>query len=186
MKHTPTTKFSLVALLYITLAASLISSCTSSNSGSEDQEEFEGSSSINGIKLGDSVIVKDFCCINKPSETGFHLPIYLEGQKGVIVEISSTQFKVRCQNQSWQVGGYSIVRFSDVCDSLGFDSGEFVMIGDSVAIEDEFWDEKIVAFRTVVGEMDSMYDLKYKEGQNFTEIPEIVVQSRHEWWTKTN
>lgn len=58
------------------------------------------------------------------------------------------------------------------------------MIGDSVAIEDELWDEKIAAFREVVGETDPMYDLKYAEGQNFVEIPDVVVQSHPDNWRK--
>lgn len=184
MKQAVMNKFSLKTLLNITLATLLISACTSRNGDIEDDREFEETFGINGLKIGDSVIANGFCCANDPDVTGFHLTILLEDQKGIIVDINSKKVKVRCRDQRFQVGVYNLVRFTEVCDSLGFDSGRFVMIGDSVTVEDELWDEKIIAFRKVVGETDSIYDLKYKEGQNFIEIPDIVVQSHPDWWRK--
>jgi len=166
------------------LSILFVFSCSSEYSSSEAVEAEAATFGMDGLKIGDTVQVKNFCCENLPERTGFHLPILLENQLGVVVDINADRIQVRCRNQRFQVGIYSTVRFVEVSDSLGFEPGRFIMIGDSVAIEDELWDEKIAAFREVVGETDPMYDLKYLEGQNFVEIPDVVVHSHPDHWRK--
>ncbi len=162
----------------------LISSCNSGNGPFGTYEEYLDE--ISGFEVGDSVVVIGFCCVQEPEETGFHLPIYLEDQKGIVVEVNADKIKVRCRNQRWQVGShyYSRTRFDEVCDSLGFPPGQFVNRNGHISVEDPLWDEKLAAFREVIGESDNIFDLKYQDGENFIEIEHIVVQSNPYWWRK--
>lgn len=81
------------------LAILFVSSCSSEYSSSEEVEADEETFGMDGLKIGDTVQVKNFCCKNLPERTGFHLPILLENQVGVVVDINADRIQVRCRNQ---------------------------------------------------------------------------------------